>query len=299
MTFVWGLERPQDADPGDDLDGLQPDPRNPFGAAALEETARRVGSRFENPTTSEQERAAVPAWDNSFDAVSEDSQAWMLSFCRDLRNSEATSSRLKDPNSVVCFAEDVDVATRAASGGGLASPMSPGRYGAALRRYGRSEANDGAVRWFTADDSRDSSRGGPILADIPANIGGTKDGDVASVTVTTVLRMSSVSSSTAELVAEHELARHKPPGAVDLCAAVCGANWLCRKEVSVKKSCAGARVRLWGWGDSGVPCVCSRRNEFGEREGILRWRTQALERSPLSSLGRYAVIPAWEAGGRN
>ena len=204
VTFVWGLERPQDSDPGDDLDGLQPDPRNPFGAAALEETARRVGSKFENPTTSEQERAAVPAWDNSFDAVSEDSQAWMLSFCRDLRDSEATARRLKDPNSVVCFAEDVDVATRAASGGGLGSPMSPGRYGAALRRYGRSEANDGAVRWFTADDSRDSSRGGPILVDIPANIGGTKDGDVASVTVTAVLRMSSVSSSTAELVAEHE-----------------------------------------------------------------------------------------------
>ena len=60
---------------------------------------------------------------------------------------------------------------------------------------------------------------------------------------------------------------------------------------------AGARVRLWGWGDSGVLCVCSRRNEFGEREGILRWRTQALERSPLSSRPR-AVIPAWETGGR-
>ena len=126
MTFVWGLERPNDADPGDDLDGLQPDPRNPFGAGALEETARRVGSKFENPTTSEQERAAVPTWDNSFDAVSEDSQAWMLSFCRDLRDSEATARRLKDPNSVVCFAEDVDVATRAASGGGLGFAHVPG-----------------------------------------------------------------------------------------------------------------------------------------------------------------------------
>lgn len=205
VTFVWGLERPRETDPADDE--FAPDPRNPLGARALEETARRLGSKFENPTTSNQERAAVPVFDPSFDATSEEAQAWMLSFCGDLRGSEATARRLKDPNSVVCFAEDVEDATRAASGGGFGSPMSPARYGAALRRYGRGESNDGAVRWFAPDRSGippAPGRGGPTLTNIPADIGGSYEGRVASVAVTAVLRTSSVSSSTAELVAEHE-----------------------------------------------------------------------------------------------
>ena len=210
VTFVWGLERPRETDPADGEfapSHLTSDPRNPLGARALEETARRLGSKFENPTTSDQERAAVPVFDPSFDATSEEAQAWMLSFCRDLRGSEATARRLKDPNSVVCFAEDVEDATRAASGGGFGSPMSPARYGAALRRYGRGESNDGAVRWFAPDRSGTPpapGRGGPTLTNIPADIGGSNEGRVASVAVTAVLKTSSVSSSTAELVAEHE-----------------------------------------------------------------------------------------------
>ena len=205
VTFVWGLERPRETDPADDE--FARDPRNPLGARALEETARRLGSKFENPTTPDQERAAVPAFDAAFDATSEEAQAWMLSFCGDLRGSEATARRLKDPNSVVCFAEDVEDATRAGSGGGFGSPMSPARYGAALRRYGRGESNDGAVRWFAPDRPGTPpapGRGGPTLTNIPADNWGSNEGRVASVAVTAVLRTSSVSSSTAELVAEHE-----------------------------------------------------------------------------------------------
>ena len=204
VTFVWGLERPRETDPADDE--FARDPRNPLGARALEETARRLGSKFENPTTPDQERAAVPAFDAAFDAIRGGAGLDALVLRRPARvgshRPPAQGSKLGgmlrrgrrrcDARGVRRWVRVPDVARA---------------HGAALRRYGRGESNDGAVRWFAPDRPGTPpapGRGGPTLTNIPADNWGSNEGRVASVAVTAVLRTSSVSSSTAELVAEHE-----------------------------------------------------------------------------------------------
>ena len=196
VTFVWGLERPRETDPADDeLRGIE----ESAGRALWRR--RRVGSGQVRKSDHAGPGREPPCRRSTRRSTrSRGARAWMLSFCGDLRGSEATARRLKDPNSVVCFAEDVEDATRGVRRWVRVPDVGRAGCGAALRQYGRGESERG---WRGAWGSLRTDpepppapgRGGLDLTNFSADNWGSNEGRVASVAVTAVLRTSSVSSS--------------------------------------------------------------------------------------------------------
>ena len=205
-TLAWDPDRPlafsSDDTPASSRDTL---------AALFEDPNDYVGARGQGRTS------ASPAWDPSFDIVSEASQTWMTRFCDALRQSEETLGRLRrdGQQSVDCFMDKVGAYVHDLTSGRVGLPLPPSTFALVLRSYGGSTESPGNMRFLRRHHSSTGSGASPPAAASPCTSpspcrtsqdaceeGGCEG--VVAVSVIAVLRMSAVSSTAKQISAEAE-----------------------------------------------------------------------------------------------